>query len=170
MPIEPGDYLGRYKILYPLGSGGMGAVFLAQDLQLGRHVALKVLSDKLAVDQNQLHRFEQEAQAASALNHPNILTIYETGAEGPTHFIATELVDGQTLRQRLTGARIGLSEALDISVQVAAAMAAAHAVGIAHRDLKPENVMLRADGYVKVLDFGLAKLAEKPVDSSKPDP
>ena len=147
----------------------MAEVYLAQDTQLRRSVALKLLSDKFAFDESHLHRFALEARAASSLNHPNILTIYEVGQVEHIHFIATELVEGQTLRKRLAKVRLNLSEALDISIQVAAALTAAHAVGIVHRDIKPENIMVRTDGFVKVLDFGLAKLTEKSVDTSSTD-
>ena len=166
MSVEIGTQLGRYKILSLLGAGGMAEVYLAQDTQLGRSVAIKLLSDKFAFDESHLHRFAQEARAASSLNHPNILTIYEIGEVEHIHFIATELVEGQTLRQRLVKVRLNLSEALDISIQVAAALTAAHAVGIVHRDIKPENIMVRTDGFVKVLDFGLAKLIQTPGDTS----
>lgn len=169
MAIEIGSQLGRYKVLALLGAGGMAEVYLAQDTQLRRSVALKLLSDKFALDESQLHRFEQEARAASALNHPNILTIYEVGEVEHTHFIATELVQGETLRRRLVERRLNLSEALDVSIQVAAALGAAHAVGIVHRDIKPENIMVRPDGFVKVLDFGLAKLTERPTDTAGTD-
>ncbi len=169
MSVEIGTHLGRYKILSPLGKGGMSEVYLALDTQLRRSVALKLLSDKFAFDESQLHRFAQEARAASSLNHPNILTIYEVDEVEHKHFIATELVEGQTLRQRLVKSRLNLSEALDISIQVAAALTAAHGEGIVHRDIKPENIMLRSDGLVKVLDFGLAKLTEKTVDTSSMD-
>ena len=166
MTPKVGSQLGRYKLLSPLGAGAMAEVYLAQDTKLGRPVALKLLSDKLAVDDTHLHRFEQEARAASALNHPNILTIYEVGQLRRTHFIATEFVEGQTLRQHLHESRLNLSKALDISIQVAAALTAAHAVGILHRDIKPENIMVRTDGFVKVVDFGLAKLTERVSDES----
>ena len=170
MPIQIGTVLGRYKVLSPLGAGGMAEVYRAQDMQLGRLVALKLLSNKLAFDDAHLHRFQQEARATSSLNHPNILTIYEIGEMGPTHFIATELVEGETLRRRLKKSRLNLGEALEISIQIAAALTAAHAVGIVHRDIKPENIMVRPDGFIKVLDFGLAKLAEKPVEAASTDP
>jgi serine/threonine-protein kinase len=170
MSIAIGTHLGRYKVVSPLGAGGMAEVYLAQDMQLGRSVALKLLSNTLAFDDTHLHRFEQEARATSSLNHPNILTIYEIGQIGATHFIATELVEGQTLRQRLKRSRLNLSEALEISIQIAAALSAAHAVGIVHRDIKPENIMVRPDGFIKVLDFGLAKLAEKPTEPGSTDP
>lgn len=170
MPIQIGTVLGRYKVLAPLGAGGMAEVYRAQDIQLGRPVALKLLSDKLAFDDAHLHRFQQEARATSSLNHPNILTIYEIGEIGQTHFIATELVEGETLRRRLKKSRLNLGEALEISIQIAAALTAAHTVGIVHRDIKPENIMVRPDGFIKVLDFGLAKLAEKPVEATSTDP
>ncbi len=138
----------------------MGEVYLAEDERLRRKIALKVLPDALAQDTDRLRRFEQEAFAASALNHPNILTIYEFGTEGATHFLASEFIDGETLRDRLQRAPLSLQETLDIAVQTAQALAAAHEANIIHRDIKPENVMLRKDGIVKVLDFGLAKLTE----------
>jgi serine/threonine protein kinase len=161
MSIAAGIQLGRYEIRSHLGAGGMGEVYLAQDTQLGRTVALKILPSDVASDQQRMQRFMQEARTASALNHPNIITIYEIGGTDSTHFIATEFIDGVTLRQRMTSGRMRLGEALDIAVQVAAALSAAHAAGIAHRDIKPENIMVRHDGYIKVLDFGLAKPTER---------
>ncbi len=152
--------LSHYRVLAPLGAGGMGEVYLAEDERLRRRVALKVLPDSLAQDADRLRRFEQEAFAASALNHPNILTIYEFGVEGTTHFLASEFIDGETLRDRLQRAPLPLNETLDIAMQTAQALAAAHEANIIHRDIKPENVMLRKDGIVKVLDFGLAKQTE----------
>jgi serine/threonine protein kinase/Flp pilus assembly protein TadD len=154
------EVISHYRIIKKIGAGGMGEVYLAEDTRLGRRVALKMLSSNFTGDQNQLRRFEQEARAASALNHPNIITIYEVGREGETHFIATEFVEGETLRQRLARSGVGLSELLNVSMQVAGALGAAHQAGIVHRDIKPENVMVRPDGYVKVLDFGIAKLTE----------
>jgi hypothetical protein len=138
----------------------MGEVYLAEDTRLKRKVALKVLPETIAQDKDRLRRFEQEAFASSALNHPNILTIHEFGAEGETHFLASEFIDGETLRARLGRAPVSLEEALNIAVQTAQALSAAHEAGIIHRDIKPENVMIRNDGIVKVLDFGLAKLIE----------
>ena len=161
MTIAAGTRLGRYEIRSLLGAGGMGEVYLAHDRKLDRTVALKILPAEVAQDQKRMQRFIQEAKAASALNHPNIITIHEVEQIDATHFIATEFIDGETLRQRLARGRMKLSEALDISMQVAAALAAAHAAGIVHRDIKPENIMLRRDGYAKVLDFGLAKLMER---------
>ncbi|HEY0385917.1 MAG TPA: protein kinase, partial [Pyrinomonadaceae bacterium] len=165
MSIAAGIQLGRYEIRAHLGAGGMGEVYLAQDTQLERTVALKLLPADVAADQQRMQRFMQEARTASALNHPNIITIYEIGQTASTHFIATEFIDGVTLRQRITNGRLKLGEALDVAMQVAAALSAAHAAGIAHRDIKPENIMVRPDGYIKVLDFGLAKPTERQVDS-----
>jgi eukaryotic-like serine/threonine-protein kinase len=159
-PSLVGHNVSHYQVLSLLGVGGMGEVYLAQDARLGRKVALKLLPRAFTRDQERLHRFEQEARLVSALNHPNILTIYEVGSVGETQFIASEFIDGQTLRERLRGGRPKLGEALDLAIQIATALAAAHEAGIVHRDIKPENVMLRHDGIVKVLDFGLAKLTE----------
>ena len=156
------ESIGRYRILEKLGAGGMGEVYLAEDTQLGRKVALKLLAKELTQNRDRLNRFDQEAYAASALNHPNILTIYEMGDEAGRHFIATEFVDGETLRHRLGGPPIDLIDVLGIGIQIAGALEEAHAAGIIHRDIKPENVMIRRSGHVKVLDFGLAKLMEKP--------
>jgi serine/threonine-protein kinase len=156
--LLPGRSLGPYTILELLGSGGMGEVYLAQDSRLGRHVALKLLPAHFVTTEDRLHRFQQEARAASALNHPNIITIHEIGEAGATHYIVTEFIEGETLRALLRRGRIEPAKALDIAVQTASALTAAHEAGIVHRDIKPENMMLRRDGYVKVLDFGIAKL------------
>jgi serine/threonine protein kinase len=164
--LSPGATVARYRILSKLGAGGMGEVYRAQDTELGRPVALKFLSPEVATQQNRLKRFIQEAKAASALNHPNILTVYEIGREDDTTFIATEFVDGVTLRDYIRQ-RPKLIEILDIATQVASALVAAHAAGIVHRDIKPENIMIRKDGIVKVLDFGLAKLTERQDSSSE---
>ena len=141
-----GQQIGGYRVLAKLGAGGMGEVYLAKDTRLGRQVALKVLPPRFTSDAERVRRFEQEARAASALNHPNIITIYEIGQIAGTHFIVTEFIEGQTLRQQMTGARMELATALDVAAQVASALAAAHAAGIVHRDIKPENVMVRPDG------------------------
>ena len=168
MSISAGTTLGRYEIRSLLGAGGMGEVYLAHDTQLRRAVALKFLPDVLTRDDERLRRFEQEAYAASGLNHPNILTIYEIGHIDSRRFIAMEYVEGETLRQHIahglqsTGAGMKLNHALDIAIQIASALAASQAAGIAHRDVKPDNIMVRRDGYLKVLDFGLAKLTERP--------
>src|SRR5688572_31369438 len=160
--LRPGETLGAYRIASHLGSGGMGDVYLAEDSRLGRRVALKVLLPELARDHSVLKRFEREACAASALNHPSILTIHELGRDGDKTFIVGEFVDGMTLRSRLDdGGALPLREVIEIGTQVASALAVAHAAGIVHRDIKPENVMVRRDGLVKVLDFGLAKLLPK---------
>ena len=155
-----GRRFGRYQILSLLGRGGMGEVYLAQDPQLDRQVALKLLPADYTGDSDRVRRFAREARAASALNHPNIVTIHEIGEVEGRHFIATEFVSGLTLRERLKAGRPALTEALAIAEQIAGALQTAHEAGIVHRDIKPENVMLRPDGYVKVLDFGLAKLIE----------
>ncbi len=161
MISNAGTLLGRYEIRSPLGAGGMGEVYLAQDTRLDRPVALKLLAADLTKYEDRLRRFEQEARAASALNHPNILTIYEIGHSDSGHFIATEFIDGKTLRRHIERHDLKTTVALDIAAQVAAALSAAHAAGIVHRDIKPENIMVREDGYVKVLDFGLVKLTER---------
>ena len=153
--------ISHYRILDKLGSGGMGEVYLAEDTRLGRKLALKILPAEFTRDPDRLARFEREARAASALNHPNIITIYEVGEHEGAHFIATEFIEGRTLRQSSPPGGTPLAEALEIAIQVAGALQAAHEAGITHRDIKPENVMIRPDGYVKVLDFGLAKLTEK---------
>src|SRR5437773_8797388 len=159
--LEAGDSIGHYQVVSLLGVGGMGQVYLAEDAKLRRKVALKLLPASYTRDESPLRRFQQEARAASALNHPNILTIHELGEVNGEQFIATECVEGETLRERLKRAPLNLAETLDVAVQIAGALAAAHKAGIVHRDIKPENIMLRHDGYVKVLDFGLAKLTEE---------
>ena len=161
MELHAGETIGSYQILSFISRGGMGEVYLAEDKRLGRKVALKLLPASFTTNDDRLRRFEQEARAASALNHPNIITIYEIRQAANSHMIATEFVEGETLRQRLSRSALTLSEALNIAIQIADALAAAHKAGIIHRDIKPENVMLRPDGYVKVLDFGLAKLSEE---------
>jgi serine/threonine protein kinase len=155
-----GKRLGRFEILSMLGAGGMGEVYLAKDAQLGRRVALKLLPKEFTSHSDRLHRFEREARAASALNHPNIITIHDIGETEGIHFIATEFIEGEMLRRRIARGRVPLTEAVEIALQVANALDIAHSAGIIHRDIKPENIMRRPDGYVKVLDFGLAKLTE----------
>ncbi len=156
-----GQQIGPYCVLAFVGAGGMGQIYLAEDTRLNRKVALKLLPKDFTRDEERVRRFKQEARAASALNHPNILTIFEIGEAEGLHFIATEFIDGVTLRQKLKEGPVKLTEALEIIIQAANALAAAHEAGIVHRDIKPENVMLRRDGYVKVLDFGIAKLTEQ---------
>ena len=152
--------IGHYKISKRIGTGGMGDVYLATDMTAGRKAALKLLPTRFTSDAERLKRFQQEARALVGLNHPNIVTVYEIGEDHSTHYIASELIEGETLRQRLVRGRMEVGEAIDVAIQVASALAAAHESGIVHRDIKPENIMLRPDGYVKVLDFGIAKLAE----------
>src|SRR6266478_765411 len=159
--LSAGTKLGRYEIRSQIGAGGMGEVYLALDTKLDRKVALKILPAEVAAHPDRMKRFVQEAKAASALNHPNIITIYEIDQTDSGHFIATEFIDGETLRQQLNARHTKIAEALDIGAQIVSALSAAHAAGIIHRDIKPENVMLRRDGIVKVLDFGLAKLTEE---------
>src|SRR5437899_4956334 len=156
-----GKVIGHYRIESLIGVGGMGEVYLARDERLRRKAALKLLPENLTTDEAQLSRFKNEARSASALNHPNILTVYEIGTEGNRHFIATEFIEGVTLRATLARGRMSVHAALEVAVQVASALAAAHETGVVHRDIKPENIMIRPDGYVKVLDFGLAKLTEQ---------
>ncbi len=160
-----GELIGHYRIESLIGIGGMGEVYLARDERLGRKAALKLLPDSLTTDVTQLSRFKNEARSASALNHPNILTVYEIGTEGNRQFIATEFIEGITLRASLARGRMNPHTALEIAMQVASALAAAHEAGVVHRDIKPENIMLRPDGYVKVLDFGIAKLTEQRLGS-----
>ncbi|HEV7893361.1 MAG TPA: protein kinase [Pyrinomonadaceae bacterium] len=159
--LEAGRRVGSYRVLGTLGEGGMGKVYLAADERLVRRVALKLLPQSFVVDAERVRRFEQEARAASALNHPNILTIHEIGDDAGLRFIATEFVEGLTLREHLRQGPLRLTEVLELGIQLAAALGAAHAARVVHRDVKPENVMVRPDGYVKVLDFGLAKPARE---------
>src|SRR5215813_12089214 len=166
-----GQTIGHYEIVREIGSGGMGKVYLARDTQLGRQVALKLLQPRFTEDAQRVRRLRQEARVASALNHPNIIVIYEigeasieSGGTGSVHFIATEFIEGRTLRELIRSGEMKVGEALEVAMQVASALSAAHAAGIIHRDIKPENIMLRPDGYVKVLDFGLAKLNEHPAN------
>jgi eukaryotic-like serine/threonine-protein kinase len=163
------DKVSHYRIVEKLGAGGMGEVYLAEDMKLGRKVAIKILSEEYTTNRDRLHRFEQEACAASALNHPNILTIHEVGNDEGRHYIATEYIDGLTLRRKIGGAQLEASEILDIAIQVASALEEAHAAGIIHRDIKPDNIMVRRNGYVKVLDFGLAKLTESSIEREPSD-
>src|SRR5215813_2253232 len=158
MSLDSGTKLGPYEILAPVGAGGMGEVYLAEDTRLHRKVAVKLLPDRLASDHRRMQRFKQEAMAAASLNHPHIAHIYEIGQAADVQFIAMEYVDGETLRERIRNGPMKLADVVDVSEQLAGALSAAHAAGIIHRDIKPENVIVRRDGLVKVLDFGLAKL------------
>ena len=165
-----GQTVGSFRILSQLGRGGMGEVYLAEDSKLGRKVALKVLPEEFTRREDLVRRFALEAKSASGLNHPNIVTVYEIGRTGSSEYIATEYIEGETLRQHFARGRMDLREALDVVIQVAGALAAAHAAGIIHRDIKPENIMLRPDGYVKILDFGLAKAISNRPGSPVSDP
>jgi eukaryotic-like serine/threonine-protein kinase len=167
--LAAGSRLGPYEIVSPIGAGGMGEVYRARDTRLGREVAIKVIPEELAAHKERLRRFEQEARATAALSHPNILALFDVGVEGEVHYIVEELLEGETLRERLRRERLPVHEAVDCGVQIGRGLAAAHERGIAHRDLKPENVFLTRDERVKVLDFGLAKLREtKPVETEAP--
>jgi len=160
------DAISHYRIISKLGAGGMGEVYLAEDRRLGRKVALKMFNSSFIKSEDRLRRFELEARTASSLNHPNILTIHEVGEQDDSHYIVMEYVEGETLRKRLLRSKMPSDEILDKAIQIASAIAAAHQAGIVHRDIKPENIMIRPDGYVKVLDFGLAKLTERRTDGS----
>ena len=156
--MKPGDTVGPYQVAAKLGEGGMGEVYRARDTRIGRDVALKVLPARADFDAERLRRFEQEARAAGLLNHPNILTVHDVGSDGGRPYLVCELLEGETLRERLGGGRLPAARAVEIGLQVAHGLAAAHAKGIVHRDLKPENLFLTRDGRVKILDFGIAKL------------
>ena len=158
MPLEPGGSIGPYRVVGPLGAGGMGEVYRAHDPRLGREVAIKVLPAEAARDRDRLRRFSTEARAASALSHPNLLTVHEIGEADSGPYLVTELIDGQTVRALIASGALPPDRALDIATQAAEGLARAHEAGIVHRDLKPENLMVNRDGFVKVLDFGLAKL------------
>src|SRR6476619_6465882 len=160
MTLHEGTRLGRYEIRSKIGEGGMGEVYLAEDSQLRRRVALKILPGDLASNQDRMRRFIQEAQAAAALNHPNIATIHEIGESDGMNFIAMEFIDGSTLRELIHGKQTEMSKLLRYLQHVAEGLAKAHGAGIVHRDLKPDNIMITREGHAKILDFGLAKLIE----------
>ena len=160
-----GKILGHYRVLEKIGSGGMGEVYRASDQRLGRDVALKILKPSLAHDQDRLRRFEQEARAAAALSHPNIVAIYDIGMHDGAPYIVSELLEGQTLRERLLNGPIPRRQAIDYARQIAQGLTAAHEKRIVHRDLKPENLFLTKDGRIKILDFGIAKLLNSTFDS-----
>src|SRR5262245_42865663 len=166
MPLPVGTRLGPHEIVSPIGAGGMGEVYRARDTRLGRDVAIKVLPDDVTADPARLRRFEQEARAAAALNHSNILAVYDIGHEGDRAYIVTELLDGRTLREVLTEESIGIARVIDLASQIADGLAAAHGRNIVHRDLKPENIFVTADARAKILDFGLAKTIESEVDAA----
>ena len=161
MALPAGTRLGAYEVVSALGAGGMGEVYRAKDIRLGRDVAIKTLLSELARDAERIKRFEREARAASSLNHPNIVTIYEIGSLDGMAYIVMELIDGETLRSLMPGEPIPTRKLLGIAAQIAEGLAKAHAAGVTHRDLKPENVMVTGDGVVKILDFGLAKLTQQ---------
>ncbi|HMG35549.1 MAG TPA: protein kinase [Blastocatellia bacterium] len=169
MSLATGTRFGPYEIISPLGAGGMGEVYRARDTRLGRDVAVKVLPSSFSDDEQRLHRFEQEACAAGALNHPNILAIHDVGKHDGSSYVVSELLEGETLRERMAGAALPQRKAIDYSLQIVRGLAAAHEKGIVHRDLKPENIFITKDGRVKILDFGLAKLTEPAVGQSKTD-
>src|ERR1700674_888883 len=160
MPLTAGVRLGPYEILAPIGAGGMGEVYRARDTRLGREVAIKVLPASFSQDADRLRRFEQEARAASALNHPNIVTLHDIGTNEGSPYVVTELLEGETLRSRLATGAQSPRKATEYAIQIAQGLAAAHEKGIVHRDLKPENLFVTEDGRVKILDFGLAKLIQ----------
>ena len=166
--LAQGARINHYEVLSKVGAGGMGEVYLAMDTRLRRQVALKILAQALTFDPHALQRFQQEAQAASALNHPNILTIFEFGQADGLHYIAAEYIEGPTLRQRLLEAKLDQNAAISIGIQIVSALVAAHAAGIIHRDIKPENIILRGDGLAKLLDFGIAKLGELRTEKALP--
>ena len=159
--LETGKCFAHYEVVEQIGEGGMGEVYLARDKKLDRNVAIKILNEEISQDEANLQRFVSEAKAASALNHPNILTIYEFGEAEEARFIVSEYIEGKTLREIIRASSLRLLEILDISIQITGALSAAHQAHLVHRDIKPENIMVRPDGYVKVLDFGLAKLVEQ---------
>src|ERR1035441_6188617 len=169
MTLTAGTKLGPYDIESMLGAGGMGEVYRARDARLNRTVAIKVLPASFSADADRMQRFVQEARAAAALNHPNILSIFDIGDEHGTPYIVSELLEGSTLREQLRSGGIGSRKAIDCALQVARGLAAAHTKGIVHRDLKPENIFLTEDGRVKILDFGLAKLTRPEASSASDD-
>jgi len=166
MSLRPGQRLGPYEILSAIGAGGMGEVFRARDARLGRDVAIKVLPPERADDPS-FRRFEQEARATGALNHPHVMAVFDVGREGDAPYMVTELLEGQTLRERMAGELLPVRKAIEIADEIAQGLAAAHERGIVHRDLKPDNVFITRDGRVKIIDFGLAKLNFPVVDSGE---
>ena len=166
MALQPDTQLGAYKILGPLGAGGMGEVYRATDTRLNRDVAIKILPADFARDADRLRRFEQEARATSALNHPNILTVYDIGTHEDSPYIVAELLEGEEFRAQLNDGALAPRKAIDYAQQIAAGLAAAHGKGVTHRDLKPENLFITIDGRVKILDFGLAKLRPQRIESA----
>src|SRR5271170_3107818 len=166
MPLASGTKLGPYEIASPLGAGGMGEVYRARDSRLDRDVAIKILPETFARDTERLRRFETEARAIAALNHPNILSIHDIGTYEGAPYLVSECLEGQSLREELSGGAVPMRRAVDYGIQIAQGLAAAHDKGIVHRDLKPENIFLTKDGRVKILDFGLAKVARSASEAS----
>src|SRR5215216_7684704 len=158
MRVIPAEAVAHYRIIEPLGAGGMGAVYKAYDEKLHRVVALKMLPPEYTSHEDRRRRFLQEARAASILNHPHILTVYEFGEDGGRPYMAMEYIEGETLRQKIKARPLPTAEALGLAIQIADGLAKAHEAGVVHRDLKPENLMVSLDGYVKILDFGIAKM------------
>src|SRR6201997_2384185 len=169
MALTSGTKLGPYEIQSPIGAGGMGEVYRARDTRLGREIALKILPESFARESDRLHRFEQEARAVAALNHPNILAVFDIGQHNGSPFLVSELLEGEPLRTVLGCGALPQRKTIEYGVQIAQGLAAAHDKGIVHRDLKPENVFVTKDGRIKILDFGLAKLAQKPGSESSAD-
>src|SRR5215510_4449411 len=167
--IQAGTKLGRYEIRSKIGAGGMGEVYEARDIELGRDVAVKVLPSSFSADASRLHRFQQEACAAGALNHPNVLIVHDIGAHDGAPYVVSELLEGETLRNRIGGTPIGQRRAIDYALQITNGLAAAHGKGIIHRDLKPDNIFITNDGRAKILDFGLAKLTQLDGNQSQTD-
>jgi eukaryotic-like serine/threonine-protein kinase len=168
MPLSAGDKLGPYEILSPLGAGGMGEVYRARDSRLGREVAVKVLPERLANDAQARARFEREGKAVAALSHPNILVLFDIGEQQGIHYAVTELLEGETLRDRLSRSTLSWRKTVELGVALAEGLAAAHGKGIVHRDIKPGNIFLTADGQVKILDFGVAQWRQRCLPKTKP--
>jgi serine/threonine protein kinase len=166
MTLAPGTKLGPYEIVAPVGAGGMGEVYRARDTRLGREIALKILPESFAHESDRLHRFEQEARAVAALNHPNILAVFDIGQHDGSPFLVSELLEGESLRAVLDRGALPQRKTIEYGVQIAQGLAAAHEKGFVHRDLKPENIFVTKDGRIKILDFGLGKLAQKPSASA----
>src|ERR1700733_3894749 len=164
MPLNPHQFIDHYEVVSLIGSGGMGEVYRARDTRLNRDVAIKVLPGLSTAEGDRLRRFEQEARAAAALNHPNILAVYQMGLHQGAPYLVSELLQGETLRERLKRGPLPIRKVVDYGIQIARGLAAAHEKGIVHRDLKPENLFVCGDGQIKILDFGLAKLMQRPLD------
>src|SRR6202050_1472534 len=167
MPLSVGDKLGPYELLAPIGAGGMGEVWKARDSRLNRDVALKVLPEHLARDAQAVARFDREGKAVAALSHANILVLYDVGADAGIHFVVTELLEGETLRERIAHGPLPWRKAAEMGAAIAEGLAAAHSKGIVHQDIKPANIFLTSEGRVKILDFGLAQVRSAPAESDE---